>query len=485
MELSLTDLPADVLLGVMQHVDVPDLLACRLVCKRLHGLALQPDAWRHRQLHGNRHTPQALRLAPCLKAWKLHLTSQVSRLPLALCTATKCAVTQLGITITTKHIEFEVTGRVIRNQAALGRLRRLQLILKNLHYRIGDVELTKLLATAVLTGGLEKLTIICFNGKLPSPDTPALLAGPAPSPSVKTLHFSLSPATEPFVSFVLAAHAATLEKVSLGESPCSWSASSSIAAQLAGMPNLRELTCCLLPGLQAAAACKSLRHFELLVYRPHLNPDDEALRRNLLDAGEFLRRADQLESVRLEYLSDDVRVGPSVLSLSPRSRPQRLVIVDDHYFEQDSDYPHLQPLLAALPSLTALHHLELNAVVLDGLAGALTPVTAPALRTLKLRPVQGRTPCAHAYLHSRSMATLLADNPALQVHVHARNVCLEVDTCETCRRHCHQELRCIRWLTKGEMLSDDRKDVADFQCGWSMWINITRCNLLFNNGSRS
>ncbi|XP_052131854.1 uncharacterized protein LOC127751807 [Frankliniella occidentalis] len=471
MEPLLADLPADVLLMVMKFLEVPDLLACRLVCKRLGGLALHPDAWRRRNVTVSRQEVQALRLAPCLTTWKLNLTHEMSHPPLALCSTTKCAVTHLEMMVseTKDWAEFKHAGPVIRNQAALGRLRRLKLWGGASYFVPEDMD-AKLLATAVSAAGLEELDIGSFD-MLPNPAAPALLtraAGAAPSPSIKTLLAKLNPATEPFVSFVLAAHAATLETVSLPR----WSETSDfIAAQLGGLANLRELTCNLPLGLQALAACQSLRKVSLYV---------RGRERVLLD--ECLGRAGQLESLSLFYESVDKDDGPFVLSLP--SRLQFLEITE--FTERERSYRHLQPLLAALPSLAYLHHLELSAVVLDGLAGAVTPVTAPALRTLRLQP-KIRDQCGHAYLHSRSMATLLADNPALQVHVRCLNVCLEVDTCEACRRHCHQELRCIRLirrLMKGVRLSYGYGRLRIFPKNL-MWINITKYNLLFNNSSQS
>lgn len=79
-------LPDDVLAMVMQYVGVEDLLACRLVSKRIGGLALHPDAWRRRRLgfssaadfdtnfDDNRCLCPVLRLAPCVAVLARYLT---------------------------------------------------------------------------------------------------------------------------------------------------------------------------------------------------------------------------------------------------------------------------------------------------------------------------------------------------------------------------------------------------------------------------
>lgn len=80
MALILDQLPDDVLVHAMQYLDPADLLACRLVCKRIGDVALHREVWRHRQYrHLGAFGPRVkecacpvLLLAPCLHTLAIH-----------------------------------------------------------------------------------------------------------------------------------------------------------------------------------------------------------------------------------------------------------------------------------------------------------------------------------------------------------------------------------------------------------------------------
>lgn len=81
----------DSLIAVMQYLDVEDLIACRLVCKRISGLAAHPDVWRHRTLsYANPLVCQVLGLAPCLDILYVELLTSECRE--SAYTSTRCAV---------------------------------------------------------------------------------------------------------------------------------------------------------------------------------------------------------------------------------------------------------------------------------------------------------------------------------------------------------------------------------------------------------
>ncbi|XP_026275523.2 uncharacterized protein LOC113204533 [Frankliniella occidentalis] len=432
----------DELIMVLQNVDVADLLTCRLVCKRLGGLALHPDVWRHRRLRCSLdplHAP-TLRLAPCLGEAMLVLRDGS---PTPLYTETECAMAGLRVFMSGDGKEVLAKALlVVRNQLALGRLRSVSLVLD--FEEVVDVhELFDLLASTCELEEIE-ITIRCVMTARWEPNSLA----PPPRPSLKRLH-CIRPDTHPFNLFMLKAHAATLEEFHFspwGE----W-------LPLPSMPNLRELEACAFSGMAALATCTKLRKAVLNVF--WTDPCGK-------DAEEFLRRAHQLQSVSLHYtIRERGDALDLVLALAGRpgqSRLERLEIHDEH--TECADYPHLPPLLAALPSLTALRHLELNAVV-EGLAGSITPATAPALRTLRLTPVAGwKGVCAHAHLHKRSVQTLMADNPLVVLLMRARHFCLpEKYPCTTCALGCHQD-----------MCAAQKRLADNSRCSW---VNMNQFNI--------
>ncbi|XP_052131856.1 uncharacterized protein LOC127751808 [Frankliniella occidentalis] len=439
-------LPDDVLLMVMQFVDVPDLLACRLVCKRLGGLALHPDAWRHRHLSSGGGVRQALRLAPCLRRIDVCVSTRSTTEMQCLFVATKCAVPELRIKLCPLFANaVGVVALAIRNQEALGRLRRLLLVYattttvaNQLNYveagpPPGPIRL--LFATLASTSGLEWLRLP--GGSYTVPIAVSLHRATQSSPKVfSCMHVQ---ETEPFVAFVLAAHAATLEEVELGVGEDGVDMHATTAGRLlaGGAPNLRALSCGLMPGLASvAASAPSLRSVTLYV-----TPGTQD---HVGEAETLLRSAEHLRTVTLHYKvpTGAAAVGHSlVAALTGRnwpSRVQSLSVIDEVQTcrsGRDADYPHVQSLRAVLPSLPDLRHLKLNAV-LDALARAVTPASAPALRTLTLLPVPGRRKvCGHAFLHDGAVRALVKNNPELELRILApRYYCRN---CQKCSLGCH------------------------------------------------
>ncbi|XP_052124039.1 uncharacterized protein LOC113211242 isoform X1 [Frankliniella occidentalis] len=431
-------LPDNVLLEVMQCLDLADLLACRLVCRRLGALAMLPEAWRHQSLdlvciddgyglNGPRHNECAvLQLAPCLREWELIIPLEKFH---TLYTTTRCAVHTLTFCVE------EMSGKdalqvslLIRNQAALGRLRRLSIGSHVWRSTMDAEDAAVLLGTvAATTSCLEELQLLGFDCYPPS--TLAGLHRSFPGASLKSFEHDLEecPEAEPFCEFILSTHATTLESVKLG---CYYFTSTSTAALLAGIPNLRSLQCGMMPGLEAVAGCEQLRDLELCVAY-----DGEALA-----AAEFLRRATQLVKVTLDY--DEVGMAPSLdvdfvlaLTATEHSRLEALSIKT----RDGGPFPQQQSLLKALPHLPALKHLEVHAEATDELLLGSTPATAPALRTLKVSRIDVK--CAHDALHRDAVQKLMSLNPDLKFFTYKLSYCYTDDRCAWCSLGCHQEMR--------------------------------------------
>lgn len=123
-------LPDEVLLQVLALLDVRQVLAVRLVCRRLRDLAMHADLWRRRSLDTYFHpvgvVKAVLRLAPCLGVLHLSGDTGLSRCGV-LAATTQCAVSHLKLhLLVLEHCEdvvHVVAALVLRNQVALGRLR--------------------------------------------------------------------------------------------------------------------------------------------------------------------------------------------------------------------------------------------------------------------------------------------------------------------------------------------------------------------------
>ncbi|XP_026282844.1 uncharacterized protein LOC113209510 [Frankliniella occidentalis] len=402
--MTLEQLLDDVLVMVMQFLDVEDVLACRLVCKRFCGLALHPDVWRHRTLHD--HHPCAgavLHLAPCLNT--LVITGEVPTLAV---TTTRCAVAGLDLLSNCRGTEYPL-ALAVRNQESLGRLRRLELATYNL--RLADV----LVRTVASCCHLESLDVI---SSLPGISHP-VVHGP-PKPSLIKFRCPLDKNSASFVHAILAGHAATLEEVDL--LTCS-SPEGTTATLLAALPRLRSLECDdSVRGLQSVASCKMLREVCITLY-----DDVDRLERVV----KFLRRASQLQRVCLENCTgEDTPEYCMALVEALGSRLERLALVG---FEVEV----VRPLLRVLPSLPALRHLDVDEDLGDKLLKGITPVTAPALTLLE---IAGETLCPHAWIHGDAVKSTLAENPSLHIQLWCPNEC-DPEDCETCVQGCHQEVK--------------------------------------------
>ncbi|XP_026277407.2 uncharacterized protein LOC113205849 [Frankliniella occidentalis] len=457
------DLPDDVLLALLQYVDAKDVFACRLVCKRLCGLALHPDVWRRRciEVLSSLHEDDcswkcaALGLAPCLGALKVGLPSRT-------CVArnlkkTSCEVAKLSLDFWDDAIAD--ARAPIGRQVRLGRLSHLSLFFFDCHRECGAF----LLKLPVFAPDLQTLAVsgnLDVGHHMVGADTQRFHnVYKAGERLAQLRHFDwrVNGLNEGFGSFLMFLFATSLEEVSFSSylgAPYVNVLSTERSERLAGMPNLRVLSCPALPGLEAVAACGSLREVTLYVMRM-THPDYPG-------AAAFLRGAVQLRKVTLQYRPGadspaDAGVDlVAALGASGRSQVESLVIDNDRV----QDFPQLDPLLSALPSLPALQHLEVDVDAVPGeLLQGITPVTAPALRSLRLR-VYSR--CIHAWMHADAIRKFLAMNPCVQLLLLRRpKYCDGGVPCTVCALGCQHRI----WDS-----SDLKKDEVVDSC----WIVINR-----------
>ncbi|XP_052133689.1 uncharacterized protein LOC127752393 [Frankliniella occidentalis] len=270
-----------------------------------------------------------------------------------------------------------------------------------------------------------------------------------PRPSLKRFRCTSSPA---FVDVVLAAHAATLEEVDLGEGDRSHSPTT--ARLLADLPRLRSLKCDAPPGMVALAASESLRDVYLYVYQPE---DDNDYGNGA--ATEYLRRASHLRKVCLDSAHHNLDDGEDVfvadlIDALVSARPAGLEVLAANYAFLP---PPTEALVRALPSLPALRELEVTHSPLeDELLLAITPATAPALRRIVLSTdVGGETEeCLHAWVHKSSVRAVLAANPDVHIQLLDHDPYYSGDadhlrcTCRELQLDCHQH---IDWQRAGPL----------------------------------
>ncbi|XP_026290565.1 uncharacterized protein LOC113215176 isoform X3 [Frankliniella occidentalis] len=406
-------LPDDVLLMVLDELeDDADVLACRLVCRRLAAVTLLPAVWRDRVICYSepRCVCPVLRLAPCL--YKLNVNLPAAGCRQSAYASTRCAASRLWINVDgTAHTSH--AAAIICRQEALGRLRRvfIQIDTKT----APDVPM--LLGTLASTPRLEKLRVVCVGEENdPLPTTPAAVLGSAVvTSSLRKFRCNLFPLTEPFVRFILSEHAATLEEVDLRNSSPSLTFTST-APLLAAVTNLTKLTCCCLPGMEALTACKSLGVLDLTVHT------DSLYRPAVAGVAKLLRRAEQLREVKLEYepavrsLADVGAELVSALASSGRSRVETLRI-SNYTLDLVENFPLLQPVVSALPSLSALRRLKLdeNESKPDALLLAINPDVAPSLQRVEV------------WLDPMKVA------------------CNDDERCQACELDCHDEMKNERY----------------------------------------
>ncbi|XP_052132187.1 uncharacterized protein LOC127751923, partial [Frankliniella occidentalis] len=418
-------LPDDALVEVMQYLDVPDLLSCRLVCKRLAALALHRDAWRHRQLAcSDRWMCVALRLAPCLDKAELQLPLS-GRLMIA--TTTTCAVAELKLTMDCAVFGAMQAAVLTRHQASLGRLKRLSLVFSEEDTSLCPTLLFWMVAS---TSGLESLEIPVFPFYFDlSTESRYLPDRPVSSPSLEIFRCGFHRKSASFVHFILAEHADTLKDVSI---PTLTSPSDPLTASLlANIPNLSRLMCPLIPGLDALAerVKQSLCWVHLCV--------SSLMRPFVPAAADFLRRAEDLWAVTLTI--DEA--GDVALQL-----------VEAMVSSGESEVRVLSLRGSHCRSLAALQQ------IVDKLT------SMPYLRVLKLQGPRGPDSprCVHALLHWVSLQKLMNENHRMRLFARddLPRYC-QGAPCDSCKKTCCT----ATWLTECAVfmtrLIDDEDDCCN------------------------
>ncbi|XP_052123759.1 uncharacterized protein LOC127749498 [Frankliniella occidentalis] len=448
-------LPNDLLLTVMEYLRTEDLFACRLVCKKLGALALHPGVWRRQRCSsgragtGDKAVCRVLRLAPRLNKLTLRLEGRSHHVSYD---RTKCAVRELELEMNASSAVL--ANLMIRNQEALGRLRRVALTLCD----VVKAETGALCLTLATSSVLKKLEIKCYSypPRLPFADG---LSCTVHTPSLEYFQCSFQLASEGFINFVLAGHASTLKVVDLGDKDRMTARSSSTASLLAGVAHLQQLTCPLLPSMEDLAASASLTNLTLYV--------SSAMKQVAPAAANFLRRARHLRDVTLCYRSDDrypADVGVDLvgaLAGTGQNGVQVLNIENTIWPDDDDDgegegervpYPYLEPLARALPSMPALSSLSVDVFgVPEELLEAISPDTAPALDTLRLTPEgpdrggdRDQPECAHGWRHEDSVEKFLALNPKIKLSIRCERMSCYSEKyskwkCQSCKQGCHMQ----------------------------------------------
>ncbi|XP_052125900.1 uncharacterized protein LOC113207318 isoform X2 [Frankliniella occidentalis] len=427
-------LPDDVLLEVMQYVAVPDLFACRLVCKRFLDLVQHGDVWRLRQLdETDPWMCTVLRLAPCLEEMRLALPLKRCHTPFT----TKCAVADLALDFRDSDTPLDAVQAafVIRHQAALGRLKRIEVSYLELPY----FEWAVLSGTLASTAGLEalQLDVRVIGSPAPAP----VLHGAVSTASLEAFFCILVPELEPFCRCILTVHSATLHVVTLNDHwrdqrHYSTTTATWLAPRLAGMPNLTHLQCTLLPGMEALATCSSLRSVRIDVQ----SNAPELIR----GAAAFLRHATQLRQVCLLCINPSIHplsdVGKDLVVALASSGKSRVMQLSISYPNKNSDADFsAQPPVEALSSLPVLESLSITGLPEEVLPG-ISPTTTPALRTLAICPVEPPKGCAHAWMHSDAVRAVLSLNPLLHIKLSFSKGSCQGELCQWCSMGCHRDM---------------------------------------------
>ncbi|XP_052132879.1 uncharacterized protein LOC127752195 [Frankliniella occidentalis] len=453
------DMPDDVLLAVLQYVDVEDLFACRLVCKKLGALALHPDVWRHRQLvaakagleDAGQETP-VLRLAPCLR--EVCVDFPLDNLLFA---TTRCAVANMTLEVWSDP--SLQAALVLRNQEALGRLKKAELVFCPMEPILNDIPWQPMLSApgqipwlvfwTAATCGLKTLVINMFPPSVPA-DASLFRNSVVPCSTLTEFQCEVSKKSEPFVNFVLAGHAATLEEVGLAGAGLP-SSSTLTATLLAAAPNLARLQCALLPGLEALAESASLREVCLVVTSASdlkfLGPRASGLKPAVPAAAAFLRRADQLHKVALRIFAADAGLA-LVEALASCERSQVKTLALD--LCKDGSFSWLQKLLEPLIALLALRCLKVQ-------------VSAWQKGDKGDKPL----PCHHAWLHTAPVKRLMAANRRLRLVVCGfqgdtkPKYCSGDEPCDVCLLGCGTSMpsECTKLLARvGKVVGDSHLD---------------------------
>lgn len=411
----------------------------RGVCREWRDAALHPGLWRTRCVRddtlfsgNNIEQEPVLKLAPCVDTLMLSTDIALEHYGL-LAATTACAAANLTLCVWGCH-NVATAALALRNQAALGRLRKVSLSFTEEGLKSGGVaDLYMVLHT---TEGLEEAEIELeeFSRGLslpeaayaPLPDRPA-------QSSLKQLTYT-SGSSDPHLELLLRSHAGSLREVKLvfvNNVP---------AAVLAGLSSLVHLECPLLDDMPQLLTCPRLTS---ILLRGRSDPDgtDQAAR----GARDFLRQATQLRKVQLYAVALPHKKALDVslveaLAQSGRSEVEHLVLEGTgRPGKKYKPSPCLLRLAAVLPGLPQLRHLQLDAIAPDDFFRAISPASLPALRNLVLRAPDG---CTHDWVHGPAVQSVLRRNPLLHLRcLFSRKCEPKQERCKWCLWGCHEVIK--------------------------------------------
>ncbi|XP_034236494.1 uncharacterized protein LOC117642417 isoform X3 [Thrips palmi] len=372
-------LPDDALLAVLACLPARHLLSCRLACRRLRDLCQHPDLWRSVRLKASEDCQlvrAALRFAPCLCELDLiGMNMDVEEPDLSACAVAKLVVELTG------HKFVARTTAMLRKQSALGALRELTLQFDDdftSEPMQTEWNISTLLGAVCNANSLRSLTIENIS-EVPLLASLGDLEGGSFLQELSYLSFSDDDDT--LHEALMKAHAATLEHVHLNtrDFPVS---------DLKVLPNLVSLD------LGDVGWVYSV------------SPEVPKLLRGA---------SSQLRSVVISYTDPSNAELLLALAASPAARDLETLRV---YSESNDVFGHMA---AALPQFPALQSLTISVCCrpengdLKHFLRALSPMTAPSLTELILRPP--RKVCLDALLHDSAVTDLLRRNPRLHFHV--------------------------------------------------------------------
>ncbi|XP_034254553.1 uncharacterized protein LOC117653186 isoform X2 [Thrips palmi] len=434
VETSLLSLPDDDLLSVLEYLSTPDLLSCRAVCHRLRDVALRPELWRRRSFNVGRWRPcfvfglrdlptrsleaAVLRVAPCASSLSMWFTGNSHALgPLA--ATTRCAAAELILEVDDDPARLAAAKLAIRNQAALGMLKSLEVRFKGNDGFDDGLALADLLAESFSTQGLARL-FVKVDWEVMWP----VGAEPAPLIPASIKEVTLEDVDPRFVHCVLRSHAASLQAVTL------WVDCRGVAPLLAAIPGLRHLVCPVMEDLHLVAKCASLRSLQLSV--THC-PDEATFQATAA----FLRAATQLEELELDLVWHHYSLPSeqgllTALASSGRAALRKLGLAN--FIEVNVRLE--TELASALPGLPALEWLVLPRPVSRRVLAAINPGSLPRLRGLCIPDWRSEVGCAHAVMHEPDVSRVLASYSRFFLVVNA-HLCWEERQCEYCAKGCH------------------------------------------------
>ncbi|XP_034251378.1 uncharacterized protein LOC117651474 [Thrips palmi] len=330
---------------------------------------------------------------------------------------TNCAAAKLSMSL--GNLASLVLGAlVVRRQAALGRLRHLELSLELttdaqnsacVHTLLQEVHAAKGLVKLVLRGSRST------GSKLPK--AAALDRGPVAA-SLKQLQFEfVDELVEDHLLPFVSEHLATLEIVQTKSNHAT------LTALLASAPRLRKLGCHMLDNMMTLRGCPSLTSLHLFV---DFQDGDQGSRR-LAGVEAYLRVATwQLTRLKLEFAKqqDQADVVDLVLALGGTRaslRPSTLRCLALDFSPADlrvriGYLPPLQlrPLAAVLHRLPDLRHLNLGGAPSDAFLDAIDPQVLPKLVKLQVYSPHG---CTHEWFHTEAVTGVFRRNPRLHLVV--------------------------------------------------------------------